>query len=105
MRSLDVNQVILQTNAVERVQQVQQQHPDVQQRYFKDQLRKEEKELKEKVKDTRNTENPVIDEKDRRNRQEGRSEGEKGQKSKEDADNKDQMFLADECGGTVDIKV
>lgn len=105
MRSLDVNQVILQTNAVERVQQVQQQHPDVQQRYFKDQLRKEEKELKEKVRDTREAENPVIDEKDRRNRKEGRSDGKEEQEIKEGADNKDQLFHAVECGGTVDIRV
>ena len=104
MRSLDVSQVILQINSVERVQQVQQQHPDVQQRYFKDELRKEEKELKEKVKDTREAENPVIDEKDRRNRQEGRSKGKKGNE-REDTDDKDNMSLADECGVTVDIKV
>ncbi|TFG92075.1 MAG: hypothetical protein E4H15_04510, partial [Syntrophobacterales bacterium] len=49
VRSIDVHQVLLQTNSVERVQQTQQQHPDVQQRYFEDQLSKEKKNLQKKV--------------------------------------------------------
>lgn len=49
LRSIDMQQVILQSNAVERVQQVQQRHPDMQQKYFSAELNKERQEQQEKV--------------------------------------------------------
>ena len=49
VRAIDVQQVILQSSATERVQQPQQQHPDMQQRYFELQLHEEKKLLKEKI--------------------------------------------------------
>ena len=49
LRSIDMQQVILQSNAAERVQQVQQQHPDMQQKYFAAELNKERQEQKEKI--------------------------------------------------------
>lgn len=49
LRSIDMQQVILQSNAVERVQQVQQWHPDMQQKYFAAELNKERQEQQEKV--------------------------------------------------------
>lgn len=45
-------QSILQSNIVERIQQTQQQHPDMQQRYFEIQLREERKKMLQKVKDS-----------------------------------------------------
>lgn len=49
LRGIDVKQVILQTNPVEKVQQTQQQHPDMQQRYLEIQLSEEKKVQKEHV--------------------------------------------------------
>lgn len=49
LRSIDVQHVILQSNSAERVQQVQQQHPDMQQKYFEIELNKERQQQKEKV--------------------------------------------------------
>jgi hypothetical protein len=51
VRPLDVQQVILQSGAVERVQQVQQHQDDVQQRHFQAKLSEEKRELREKIKD------------------------------------------------------
>jgi hypothetical protein len=39
--SIDRQQSILQSNIMERIQQVQQQHPDMQQRYFENHLSQE----------------------------------------------------------------
>ena len=49
LRGIDVKQVFLQTNSVEKVQQTQQQHPDMQQRYLEIQLGEEKKVQKEHV--------------------------------------------------------
>ena len=70
VRSVDVQQVILQLNSIERVQQVQQQHPDVQQRYFEDQLSKEKKEVKEKVQQSEELDYVLIREEERRGKRE-----------------------------------
>jgi len=45
----DIKHVLLQVNSVERVQQVQQQHSEMQQRYLDIQLGEEKKLLKENV--------------------------------------------------------
>jgi len=49
---IDRQQSILQSNITERVQQAQQQHPDMQQRYFDIQLGQERKKMLHKVKDS-----------------------------------------------------
>ncbi|MBW2559600.1 MAG: hypothetical protein JRE40_01970, partial [Deltaproteobacteria bacterium] len=66
MRSLDVQQVLLQSNSVERVQQVQQQQGDVQQRHFQAQLLEERRELREKVKNSEESERLMIREEEER---------------------------------------
>ncbi|MDD5722909.1 MAG: hypothetical protein PHY29_04125 [Syntrophales bacterium] len=97
VRSIDVQQVLLQTNSIERVQQTQQQHPDVQQRYFEDQLSKERKNLKKKVSGSDSLQELRIME------EEGRDSGDRrkqGRKKKEEHD-----AGAGEIGETVDIRV
>lgn len=49
--SVDTQHSILQTSIAERVQQVQQQHPDMQQRYFENELRQERIRRLQKVND------------------------------------------------------
>ena len=105
VRSVDVQQVLLQTNSIERVQQVHQQHPDVQQRYFEDRLSKQRKDLKEKVKETHETENPII-----RDEKQGKESGEhslngEGQNEEKKAESFEQTLLDNDRGRTVDIKV
>lgn len=105
VRSVDVQQVLLQTNSIERVQQVHQQHPDVQQRYFEDRLSKQRKELKEKVKKTHETENPVI-----RDEKQGQESGERslngeGHNEEKKEEILEQTLPDNDRGRTVDIKV
>lgn len=105
VRSVDVRQIIVQTNSIERIQQVQQQHPDVQQRYFEDQLNKEKREIREKVKNSHEVEHAVIKDEDRRNSKEEKFRDEADEKGRTDGDDADCIILRDERGGTVDIKV
>jgi hypothetical protein len=49
--AVDRQQSILQTNITERIQQVQQQHPDMQQRYFEIQLAQERRKMMKKIND------------------------------------------------------
>ncbi|MBW1670329.1 MAG: hypothetical protein JRJ43_01425 [Deltaproteobacteria bacterium] len=105
VRSLDVQQIILQSNVVERVHQVQQQHPNLQQRYFADQLNKEESSLKEKVKDLEESERLMIKEEERQPKREKNPKGSKQERGKEDASDISNDLSTDEVGGKVDIKV
>ncbi len=52
MSAIDMQQSITQLHVMEKVQQVQQQQADLQQRHFALKLNEERKRLKEKVKDT-----------------------------------------------------
>lgn len=105
VRSLDVQQIILQSNAVERVQQVQQQHPDLQQRYFAGQLNKEKSLLKEKVKDLEESERLMIKEEERQPKRKKNPKGSRQKKEEEDASDVNNDLSTDEVGGKVDIKV
>jgi hypothetical protein len=105
LRSVDLQQILTQSNSMERVQQTQQQHPDMQQRYFSVQLSEERKHLKETVKNSEETEKSKIrdeEEKDRhqkRTKSEAESTGETEMR-KEPGDTDDA-----EQGGLIDIKV
>ncbi len=52
VRAVDLQQVLLQTTSVERIQQTQQQQSDLQQRYVAMHASEEKKLLKEKVKES-----------------------------------------------------
>ncbi|MDX9746210.1 MAG: hypothetical protein WCX84_09265 [Syntrophales bacterium] len=60
VRPVDAQQSILQSHAMEKVQNVQQQHGDMQQRYFNLQLQEERRLQKERVKDLEKKDAPVI---------------------------------------------
>ncbi|HRS86564.1 MAG TPA: hypothetical protein P5269_02920 [Syntrophales bacterium] len=52
LKPVDLQQSIAQIHVAEKIQQVQQQHPDMQQRHFALQLNEERKRQKERVRDT-----------------------------------------------------
>lgn len=100
VRSLDVQQVLLQSNAVERVQQAQQQQGDAQQRYFQARLIEEERELREKVRDPEESDRLTIRSEDEREKQE-RDPGKGGAKKEE----REAAADTGEPEGTIDIRV
>ena len=56
VRAIDRQESILQSNMTERIQQVQQQHADMQQRYFDIQLSQERRKMQQKVKESEEAE-------------------------------------------------
>ena len=103
VRSLDVQQVLLQSSTVERVQQVQQQQADVQQNHFGGQLAEEQRALREKVKDLAETERLMIKEKEEREKKERKRNRTK--REKEDIDDTACDLSADKHVGKVDIRI
>ncbi len=51
VRAIDVQSSILQTSVTEKVQQIQQQHADMQQRYFQLKLSEEDRLAREKIRE------------------------------------------------------
>lgn len=103
VRALDVQQIILQSNAVERVQQVQQHLGDIQQRHFENQLAKEKMSLRKKVKNLEEAERLKIreeQERDKRKKKNNRSKSEK-----KGTDDKACGLSDDEPGGKIDIRI
>jgi mannitol-specific phosphotransferase system IIBC component len=99
VRSLDVQQVLLQSNAIERVQQIQQHQTEVQQKHFEAQLAEDKRKLKEKVKDLEETERLMIREDEERGKREKNTGENSAKKKKDDAD------TADKPLGKIDIRV
>jgi len=103
VRALDVQQVLLQSSAVERVQQVQQHQADVQQNHFEGQLAEDKRALREKVKNLEETERLKIKEEEERNKREKKKN--RAKKEKEGADDTAGEGSADESVGRVDIRI
>jgi hypothetical protein len=105
LRPVDLQQILTQSNSMERVQQTQQQHPDMQQRYFSVQLSEERKHLKEAVKNSEETEKSKIrgeEEKERRQKKmKSEAEGAEEMEMKQETGDADDP----EQGGLIDIKV
>ena len=66
LRSVDMQQILLQTSVVSKVQQVQQQHADVEKKQFALQFQKEMEHKKKEVQDTEASEQLIIREEDKR---------------------------------------
>ncbi len=103
LRSINLPQGLLQANMVERIQQTQQQHPDMQQRYFESALAQERKRAEETVNDFHKMENKLISKEDRDKQEKKRSlhrsgEGDASEEGVGDGD-------GEELGLTVDVKV
>ncbi len=80
VRPVDVQQIVLQTNPIEKIQQTQQRHPDMQQRYLETQLKVQKNQEKDRLHQTEKADRIRItqDEERKGNRQDqGRSPTEK----------------------------
>lgn len=104
VRAIDMQQVITQAFPVEKVQQTQQQHPDIQQRYFDLKLNEEQRILREKVKNSEETHGAKIT--DRESRQGERQETGKRSASGEQPQQteKASSSLMGEEGSIIDVK-
>ncbi len=56
-----IEKQVLQSQVMERIQQVQQQHPDLQQQYFKVQFGEERRRLRKKVNQSDHIDNATVD--------------------------------------------
>ena len=68
LRTVDVQQLFLQSTAVEKVQQMQQ-HPDMQQKYLAMQLTEERKQSQAKVTNAEEAERALLRDREERRRQ------------------------------------
>lgn len=66
LRSLDIQQILLYSTSIEKIQQVQQQHMDVGKKYFALQLQEETNQKKSEVQKTKEAEEAKIREEDKR---------------------------------------
>jgi hypothetical protein len=101
VRAIDAQQVILQSSVMEKIQQIQQQNPDMQQRHFALQLSEQDRLLKDKVNHSDESEKAAIKEKQDRERK----QREKKEKNRE---NTDLFAIEDESkdeGGHINVKV
>ncbi len=103
VRAIDAQQVILHSSVMEKIQQIQQQNPDMQQRYFALHLSEQDRLLREKVIQSEESEKAAIKEKEER---------ESGRKRKEQHAKENHEHLAasegselEGEGGLINIKV
>lgn len=64
-----IEKQVLQSQVMERIQQVQQQHPDMQQQYFKIQFDQERRKLKKKVNESDQIHHSAVDGEEDRKRE------------------------------------
>jgi hypothetical protein len=103
LRAIDMQQVVLQMEQAEKVQRVEQHHPDMQQRYLELQAKEEKKLRQEKVPDTEEASKTVIRDKKERERERRTGADRRGsalQVSQEEED----LDVAQEVGH-INIKV
>ena len=102
VRAIDAQQSIIQMHPAEKVQQIQQQHGDMQQRYFQLELSEQDRIFREKVKQSEESEKAIIKEKeeqkDKRQGKDKQNSQTTGQLLAEEAESADE-------GGLINIKV
>lgn len=64
-----IEKQVLQSQVMERIQQVQQQHPDMQQQYFKIQFGQDRRKLNKKVNESDHINHTTVGEKEEKNKQ------------------------------------
>ena len=95
-----IEKQILQSQVIERIQQVQQQHPDIQQHYFEVQLSQERRRMMKKINESEEMYHVTIGE-------EGRKRQKNHQKNHEPSELQDGMEASSEQEqqSHIDIKV
>jgi hypothetical protein len=104
LRAVDVQQVLLQSSSVERVQQTQQQQSDMQQRYFEVQTGEEKKISKEKIKHSEEAEHAEIKKEEEKRRKRNRELSLRGEPTTAPC-GEDEESPEDDQGGRIDIRV
>jgi len=103
VRPIDMNQGITQAYATEKVQKVQQEHPDMQQRYFSLQLQEEKKRQSEKVPDAEEAKKKIIDVHQEKKQEGNKKESDKNPNHVEDGHDDGSGMMPDQ-GAHIDIK-
>jgi len=82
-----IERQVLQSQVIDRIQQVQQRHPEMQQQYFENQLGQERRKLGKKVNESDAIHHAKVNE-DERNRQQGDAPRDREPAEQEDVDGK-----------------
>jgi hypothetical protein len=104
VRAIDMQQVITQAFPVEKVQQTQQQHPDIQQRYFDIKLNEEQRILREKIKNTEDTRETKITDRESKQGERQETGRRKAPGEQEHQTEKTDSSIMKEEGSIIDIK-
>ena len=105
LRSLDVQQILLQSNKTERIQQTNANTPECQQRHFESEMAKDRRALREKTKELEASARLKIRE-EKKHDQRGKNRGNKEAGGDQEGDKDLAADLAiDEPGSKVDIRI
>jgi len=104
LRAVDVQQVLLQTTSVERIQQTQQQQSDLQQRYVAMHSIEEKKLLKEKVKESDETEKARVQREEERERKRKMARDHQKAEDKPRQSPPEEEPLEEGMGGRINIR-
>ena len=104
VRPIEMNQGIMQAHATEKILKVQQQHPDMQQRYFSLQLQEEKKRQSEKISDAEEAKKKIIDAQQEKNRERDEKGSENNPKHVEDDHDADSSLMPEQGAHHIDIK-
>jgi hypothetical protein len=104
VRPIEANQGIMQAHATEKIQKIQQQHPDMQQRYFSLQLQEEHKRQKEKIADAEEAKKKSIDAHQEKNQGNNKGGAENTPKHVEDDHDPDGSLMPEQAAHHIDIK-
>jgi hypothetical protein len=104
LRAVDVQQVLIQTTSVERLQQAQQQQSDLQQRYIALHASEEKKLLKEKVKESDETEKARIQREEERERKRKMTRDHQKAEDKPRQSPLEETPLEEGMGGRINIR-
>jgi hypothetical protein len=102
LRAIDLQHIMVQSNSMERVQQTQQQSPDLQQRYLDHQVKEEKKHAKETVKTTEEATHGRVQEKQEHEESKRQAAG---QHHTKDDQKREKDLNGDEHGELIDIIV
>jgi methionine-rich copper-binding protein CopC len=105
LRSVDMQQVLLHSNVVEKVQQVQQQHAEVERKNFALQFQEEIEQRKKEVQDTKESEELQIREEERRKRQRQETMSEQEKAEGDTPLPRKETVIEVEQGKILDLKV
>ena len=104
VRAIDQRESVLQSNIAERIQQVQQRNPDVQQRYFEVQLRQEHRKRLQQVVEAEEKE-AVRFQGESKREQNGSGKGDAAETPPEGEATAAEGTFGQEGQGRIDIKV